>query len=111
MNTLWKILKLECIISDNGLSNVVYRVHWLYAVTSIINEKKYVSTSNGILPIAAPTPENFVAFNELTKQQVVNWVIDILGEENIQTMTTELTNANTLKANPVTITLHPPFSN
>lgn len=111
MTTDWKIEKLECKVSENGLSNVVYKIQWIYKVTNTIDTKQYSSANRGNSYLPTPSPLSFISYDNLTKQQVVDWVTDVLGEENLQTMTTELTNANILKANPVTVILNPPFNN
>lgn len=110
MTTNWLIKKLECKVSENGLSNVVYKIHWVYQVISIINGKKYHSTKLGITSIPGPDSLSFTSYENLTKEQVVGWLIDVLEEANISSMTNHLHNQNILKANPITVILDPPFN-
>jgi hypothetical protein len=109
MTTDWKIEQLECKVSENGLSNVVYKIRWTYNVVDTINGKKYRSNKFGITNIAPPNPQSFTLYDKLTKEQVVGWIIDVLGTENVTLMTTELSNKNNLKANPTIVGLKPPF--
>ena len=110
MTTDWKIEKLECKVSENGLSNVVYKIQWVYKVTDTINGKKYYSARRGNSSLSNPDPLSFTSYDNLTKQQVVDWIINTLGEEYITSMTTDLDNTNYYKANPVTVILNPPFN-
>lgn len=119
MTTNWVIQKLECKVSEDGLSNVVYKIYWIYRVTEIVDvevngnliSKKYNSARSGVLTLSPPDPLSFTSYNDLTKEQVVGWVVDSLGEEYITSMTTDLDNQNYYKINPLIITPDLPFNN
>lgn len=93
------IVKLDVKVSDNGLSDVVYVVHWKYTATS--EDELFTSTTSGIANIASPDPENFIPFEDLTQSQVEGWVESAVDLEKFrdildniilekQTPTTEL---------------------
>lgn len=105
----WRIEKLDCKVSENGLSNVAYRVQCICKVIDVIDGKSYVATKRVIVPLASPDPGNFTEFSNLTKTQVVEWIESSLGEEGLSTLTLELSTKNNLKANPIVVTLEPPF--
>lgn len=117
MTTNWTIQKLECKVSENGLSNVVYKIHWIFRVTETFDieidgnlvPKKYTSVRSGISSISQPDPLSFTSYDNLTKEQVVGWLVDTLGEEYITSMTTDLDNQNYYKANPIIVTVLPFF--
>jgi len=109
MTTSWKIEKLDCKVSENGLSNVAYRVHCICNVIDVIDGKSYVAAKRVVIPLTSPDPGNFTEFSNLTKAQVVEWIENSLGEEGLSTLTLELSTQNNLKANPIVVTLEPPF--
>lgn len=93
------IVKLDVKISDNGLSGVVYIVHWKYTATS--EDELFTSTTSGTANISSPDPENFIPFEDLTQSQVEGWVESAVDLEKFrdildniilekQTPTTEL---------------------
>ena len=110
MTVDWNIEKLECKVLENGLTNVVSKIQCICKVTDIINNKSYVSSKRILLSISPPNLPNFTEFEELTKSQVVGWIEDTLGED-LTSLTTELSDKNNLQANPIVITLNPPFNN
>ncbi len=66
------IVKLDVKVLDNGLSDVVYVVHWKYTATT--EDKEFTSTTSGVANIPSPDPENFTPFEDLTQSQVTGWV-------------------------------------
>ena len=93
------IVKLDVKISDNGLSDVVYVVHWKYTATS--EDELFTSTVSGVANVASPDPENSIQFEDLTQSQVESWVESAVDLEKFrdivdniilekQTPTTEL---------------------
>lgn len=93
------IVKLDVKVLDNGLSDVVYVVHWKYTATT--QDEEFTSTMSGVANIPSPDPENFIPFENLTQSQVEDWVesaVDLEKFKNTldniilekQTPTTEL---------------------
>jgi len=93
------IVKLDVKVLDNGLSDVVYVVHWKYTATT--ENEEFTSTMSGIANVASPDPENFIPFEDLTQSQVTDWVESAVDLEKFrdaldniilekQTPTTEL---------------------
>ena len=93
------IVKLDVKVLDNGLSDVVYVVHWKYTATT--QDEEFTSTTSGVANIPSPDPENFIPFEDLTQSQVEDWVESAVDLEKFknnldniilekQTPTTEL---------------------
>ena len=99
MNTYtWKINAIDCYTSKDGLEKVAYNIHWSYFGT----DGTHTASMIGVQSIGEPNPENFVAFEDLTEEQVVEWIsasMDIEKmKENLDKQLTEL-------ATPTTVTL------
>lgn len=109
MNTNWIILKLVCKSSEGNLSNVVSEVYWKYEKSSTINGTTFKAKQSGYCTLESPDPATFTFYEELTKEQVVNWIELSLGQEFIDKMDNQLTE-NLSKQTNMTI-LELPFEN
>jgi hypothetical protein len=111
MDMNWTILRLECKTSENGLTNVVHKIHWKCIATEISNGITYSSEISGPLEIGPPDPNNFTIFESLTKEQVITWVNDTFGTKGIQEIYDFLQNNLNEQINPTIVSLEPPFEN
>lgn len=66
----WGIAQLECAPSEDSLTNVVKTIHW----TLIAEDGTYVASSYGSVGLASPDGDEFIAYNDLTKETAINWV-------------------------------------
>lgn len=76
----WKINAVDCYTSKEGLEKVAYNVHWSYFAT----DGEHNASMIGVQSVGEPDPENFVAFEELTKEQVVEWITASMDVEQMQ---------------------------
>lgn len=67
----WKIEALDCIISENGLENVIQNIHWRYVGTS---EKGNISDVYGVESLEFPSPDNFISTDKLTNEIIISWL-------------------------------------
>lgn len=74
----WGIAQMECAPSDDGLANVVKTVHW----TLLAEDGTYVASSYGSAGLSSPDGGEFIAYNNLTKETVINWVKAALNAGN-----------------------------
>ena len=73
----WTIHNLDVYPNQDTLSDVVYNIHWRLTAVSDQEEHEgtyYTSSSIGTQIVANPDSENFTAFEDLTKKQVVGWL-------------------------------------
>lgn len=78
----WKISNLERETSDG----YVYVAH--YQVDAVSDDQVYRSGAYG--SIGFERPETLIPFADLQEDQVVQWVKDALGEEQVQSILTAL---------------------
>ena len=81
MNTYeWKINQLECYPQHEGQTDVVFVVHWdrLASDGAGHNARVYGSQSVTLDPDAPFTP-----YASLTEAQVIGWLEDAMGEEQL----------------------------
>ena len=81
MNTYnFKINAVDCYTSKDGLEKVAYNVHWSYFGT----DGTHTASMIGVQSIGEPNPENFVAFEDLTEEQVIGWISASMDVEKMQ---------------------------
>ena len=99
----WKINQLDAKIHEDGLNNVIYTIHWTYIATDD-SEEPISASSIGCLAVKYNEGDPFIPYNELTKDNVINW---LEGEYNVEEMKNTLDNQIELIKNPVDEYLHP----
>ncbi|WP_296683212.1 hypothetical protein [Flavobacterium sp.] len=85
INFEWNINPMDCIIDDDGMTNVIQTVHWRLTGT---DENEISSSVYGAQSFPKPSEEGFIPFEELTKEIVVSWLeatLDVPAlEKNIE---------------------------
>jgi len=66
----WSIGALDCKVSEDNLSDVVYCAHWRCSAT----EDGYSASVYSTCSLPAPDPANFIVYADLTKEEVLNWI-------------------------------------
>jgi hypothetical protein len=77
----WKITDLERYSNHEGLSDVIVAAHWILEAK---DENNNFASHWGIqhLDLSRIDTENFISFNSITKDQVIQWVINELNASN-----------------------------
>ena len=75
----WKIVSLECYPEYEGQENVVFTAHWNIAH----EEDGFSGYAYGSAGLTLDPEAEFVAFADLTEAQIVGWVKDGLGEDQV----------------------------
>jgi hypothetical protein len=97
MQVTWRIANLERTLP----SGVVFAVH--YTIDAVDGE--YSSGAYGSIGVAGdPNQKNFVAFENLTKETVIQWVKDQLGADKIVEIEAALAGQIEAKKNPKSAT-------
>lgn len=76
----WGISQMECAPSEDGNINVVKIVHW----TVLADDGSYTASCYGSVGLALPEPESFIAYDELTRATVIDWVKSALNAEEVE---------------------------
>jgi hypothetical protein len=114
----WIISALDCRVKEGSLENVVNVVHWRLNASN----DKYTAETYSATGMPEPSGTDFTLYADLTKEQVVGWVISILsivpepidGEPQISQLEQIKINLNKdlyLQEFPVEITPELPFNN
>jgi hypothetical protein len=104
LETKWVIAQLDTAPSEDGLTDVVKTVHWRYEG----KDGNYSSELYGAMGCATPSDTDFTAYEDLTYEQVCEWLSAGL---NVEAMDLNLaTQIENLK-NPPIVNLPLPFAN
>ena len=103
-NYKWNISAMDCKIKEGTLENIVNFVHWrLNAFNDIYNIETY-----GIANMPEPSSTNFTPYEDLTKEQVVQWLNNVLDVEKIKI---NLNKNLFLQEYPIEVSFPLPFEN
>ena len=70
----WSIGALDCRVQEDGLSDVVYSVHWRCSATEVDGDKTYSASVYSTCSIPGPNPASFVPYDQLTQEEVLGWI-------------------------------------
>jgi hypothetical protein len=90
----WNIAQLERSLP----SGMVTTVHW---TVSLVDEE-YSASSYGSIGLPAKEPEDptFVNFEDITKEQAIEWLKDAMGEEQVANIEAGLESQIEAQKNP-----------
>ena len=60
--------------SSEGLTDVVFNVHWRRQATEVDGDKSYFADTYSVLSVSSPDPSSFVPYDQLTEQMVEGWL-------------------------------------
>jgi hypothetical protein len=69
-NWIFNNQSFQCIKSLDGLTNVIETIHWQYEATDDTISGSVI----GCTGFAAPTQEDFIPFENLTKDEIISWL-------------------------------------
>lgn len=75
----WVVVDLQVAVQHDGLDDVVKAVNWRFQCS----DGMCTSEVHGLTEVDPPDPQNYIPFNQLTSQEVIDWVIAKLGPEAI----------------------------
>jgi len=100
----WNCKTVDVILQEEGLTDVVYNVHWIVTGTS----DTYSSTSIGTQTVTLDESTPFIPFADLTNDIVVGWTKAAMGEEQVTSIESGIADAIEKEINPVTATMQLP---
>jgi hypothetical protein len=104
LETKWVVVQMDTAPSEDTLQDVVKKVHYRYEGT----DEQYFADIYGVLSCETPSETDFTAYEDLTYEQVCEWLEAGL---NVEAMNKNLaTQIENLK-NPPIVNLPLPFSN
>eukprot|EP00481_Brizalina_sp_1-RS-2013_P001809 TRINITY_DN460_c0_g1_i2.p1 TRINITY_DN460_c0_g1~~TRINITY_DN460_c0_g1_i2.p1 ORF type:complete len:115 (-),score=16.89 TRINITY_DN460_c0_g1_i2:72-416(-) len=104
----WNCKTVDVHPQEAGETDVVYSVHWI--VTGISDEldpegNAYQSTSIGTQIVPLDSESEFIPFEDLTNEIVVDWTKDAMGAEQVTSIEASIQQAIDLEINPTSVTM------
>jgi trehalose utilization protein len=98
----WMVHSMATKPSVSGVSNAVQKIYWECQG----REGSSMMRAQGCVELADPDPENFVNYDDLTEDDVLNWVWGNVGKEKVEDA---LASRVSKKTNPTTVSLPNPW--
>ena len=104
----WNCKTVDVHPTEADHTDVVYNVHWI--VTGVSDEldpegNAYESTSIGTQTVPLDPESQFIPFDALTNEIVVQWTKEAMGEEQVTSIEAGIQQAIDLEINPTSITM------
>ena len=104
----WNCKTVDVHPTEGSETDVVYNVHWI--VTGVSDEldpqgNPYQSTSIGTQTVPLDSESEFIPFEDLTNEIVVEWTKDAMGTEQVTSIEASIQRAIDLEINPTSVTM------
>ena len=104
----WNCKTVDVHPQEAGKTDVVYNVHWI--VTGISDEidpegNAYQATTIGTQTVPLDSKSEFIPFEDLTNEIVVDWTKDAMGAEQVTSIEAGIQQAIDLEINPTSVTM------
>jgi len=97
----WHIVQTEYVLAEDSLTNVINLVHWRVTESETVGEETYTASSYGTQSLAAPDPDNYTAYDQVTEAECIAWCKAEMGAEQVTSIEDGLTANIELQKNPV----------
>lgn len=104
INFKWNTNPCDCVISEDGLTDVIQTVHWRLTGT---DENGISSDVYGAQSFPLPTSEDYIPFDQCYQDVVVGWLSSVL---DVPALELQISNAIYLINNPIMVQLNLPVS-
>lgn len=104
----WNCKTVDVHPTEGSETDVVYNVHWI--LTGVSDEldpdgNAYQSTNIGTQTVPLDPESEFIPFDELTNEIVVEWTKKAMGEEQVTSIEANIQQAIDLEINPTSVTM------
>ena len=102
----WNIVQMNEYPEFDGEQDVVFQVHWTLTGT----EGKYTGSVYGSVGVSLDAESPFTPYNKLTLEQVIGWVQDSLGAEQVAAYEANVAQQIADQQNPPVVSLPLPWA-
>jgi len=96
----WNVVQMDCYPEIDGETDVVFTVHWDCTET----DGEFSGRVYGSVGVTLDAESPFTPYAELTQEQVVSWVKDALGEEQVAALEANIAQQIEDQINPPVVT-------
>lgn len=102
----WGVVQMDCYPELDGETDVVFTVHWTLSGT----DGTYNGGVYGSVGVTLDEGATFTPYDQLTEAQVIGWVQDALGEDQVTAYEANVAQQIADQANPPVVTPPLPWS-
>lgn len=102
----WSVVSLDCYPELDGETDVVFTCHWVLSGT----DGTYAGSVYGSVGVTIDPDAPFTPYASLTQAQVIGWVQDALGEEQVAAYEANVAQQIENQINPPVVTPPLPWS-
>ena len=102
----WTVTQMDCYPQAEGESDVVFTVHWTLSATN----GTYTGSVYGTVGVTYTAGSPYTPYDQLTEAQVVGWVLEALGAEQVASYEANVATQIENQINPPIITPPLPWS-
>lgn len=106
ITTTWVIEQMNCYPTYESQTDVVFNVHWRANAT----DGAFYATAYGTAGVTYEAGSPYTPYDQLTQDQVVGWVQDAMGPEQVASIEAGLAINIANQVNPPTVTPPLPWS-
>lgn len=106
ITNVWNIVRLDAYPEYEGEPDVVFTVHWTLSGT----DGTYAGSVYGSVGVTLNPDAPFTPYADLTQAQVIGWVQDALGEEQVASYEANVAQQIENQINPPVVTPPLPWS-
>lgn len=106
----WGIVQMDAYPEHEGQPNVVFTVHWNLTGTETISNTTYNGYVYGSVGVALNEGDDFTPYDELTEAQVIGWVKDALGADQVASYEANVAQQIANLVNPPVVTPQLPWT-
>ena len=92
----WRVVQMNAYPELDGETDVVFTVHWTLTGT----DGTYVGSVYGSAGVTLDEGATFTPYEDLTESQVIGWVQDALGEEQVASYEANVAQQSANQINP-----------
>jgi hypothetical protein len=93
----WIIKAMDAYPQEAGQTNVVFTVHWILIGT---DGNGHSGSVYGTIGLTYNSGDPFTPYSQLTQEQVINWVVNTLGSDEISKLETSINQQIATQINP-----------
>ena len=102
----WSVVSMDCYPELDGETDVVFTCHWVLSGT----DGTYNGSVYGSVGVTLDEGSTFTPYADLTQAQVIGWVQDALGEEQVASYEANVAQQIENQINPPVVTPPLPWS-
>lgn len=96
----WVVEQMNCYPSAEGQTDVVFTVHWRVNAT----DGTFYATAYGTVGITYVAGSPYTPYADLTQDQVIGWVQNAMGPEQVASIEASLATSIANQVNPPVVT-------